>query len=173
MKLDNLGLPRFADRDIIDLLYKGNKNKIGQIFAESSADVKLFNKIMEDLRGGIQINEYQPMNIEQEEFDGILQKEWFMPAKYKDLNIEEYLSTIVSVKSPEWKVVSEELAEFKKRNMYPLLQFLVYLVDFMRENNIVWGVGRGSSVASYVLYAIGIHKINPIQYGLDWREFLR
>jgi len=173
MKLDNLGLPRFADRDIIDLIYKGNKNKIGQIFAESSADVKLFNKIMEDLRGGIQINEYQPMNIEQEEFDGILQKEWFMPAKYKDLNIEEYLSTIVSVKSPEWKVVSEELDEFKKRNMYPLLQFLVYLVDFMRENNIVWGVGRGSSVASYVLYAIGIHKINPIQYGLDWREFLR
>ncbi len=173
MKLDNLGLPRFADRDIIDLIYKGNKNKIGQIFAESSADVKLFNKIMEDLRGGIQINEYQPMNIEQEEFDGILQKEWFMPAKYKNLNIEEYLSTIVSVKSPEWKVVSEELAEFKKRNMYPLLQFLVYLVDFMRENNIVWGVGRGSSVASYVLYAIGIHKINPIQYGLDWREFLR
>lgn len=173
MKLDNLGLPRFADRDIIDLIYKGNKNKIGQIFAESSTDVKLFNKIMEDLRGGIQINEYQPMNIEQEEFDGILQKEWFMPAKYKNLNIEEYLSTIVSVKSPEWKVVSEELAEFKKRNMYPLLQFLVYLVDFMRENNIVWGVGRGSSVASYVLYAIGIHKINPIQYGLDWREFLR
>ncbi len=173
MKLDNLGLPRFADRDIIDLIYKGNKNKIGQIFAESSADVKLFNKIMEDLRGGIQINEYQPMNIEQEEFDGILQKEWFMPAKYKNLNIEEYLSTIVSVKSPEWKVVSEELVEFKKRNMYPLLQFLVYLVDFMRENKIVWGVGRGSSVASYVLYAIGIHKINPIQYGLDWREFLR
>ena len=87
MKLDNLGLPRFADRDIIDLIYKGNKNKIGQIFAESSADVKLFNKIMEDLRGGIQINEYQPMNIEQEEFDGILQKEWLMPAKYKNLNI--------------------------------------------------------------------------------------
>ena len=69
--------------------------------------------------------------------------------------------------------VEEELAEFKKRNMYPLLQFLVYLVDFMRENKIVWGVGRGSSVASYVLYAIGVHKINPIQYGLDWREFLR
>lgn len=173
MKLDNLGLPRFADRDIIDLIYKGNANKIGNIFAESSAEVKLFNKIMEDLRGGIEIKEYQEMNVPKEEFDGILQNEWFMPEKYKKLNIEEYLSTIVSVKSPEWKVVSEELAEFKKRKMYPLLQFLVYLVDFMRDNKIVWGVGRGSSVASYVLYAIGIHKINPIQYGLDWREFLR
>tara|TARA_Y200000002_G_scaffold313184_1_gene270595 strand:- start:744 stop:1265 length:522 start_codon:yes stop_codon:yes gene_type:complete len=173
MKLDNLGLPRFADRDIIDLIYKGNANKIGNIFAESTAEVKLFNKIMEDLRGGIQIKEYQEMNVEKTEFDGILQNEWFMPEKYKKLNIEEYLSTIVSIKSPEWKVVSEELVEFKKRNMYPLLQFLVYLVDFMRDNKIVWGVGRGSSVASYVLYAIGIHKINPIQYGLDWREFLR
>ena len=164
MKLDNLGLPRFADRDIIDLIYKGNANKIGNIFAESTAEVKLFNKIMEDLRGGIQIKEYQEMNVEKTEFDGILQNEWFMPETYKKLNIEEYLSTIVSIKSPEWKVVSEELVEFKKRNMYPLLQFLVYLVDFMRDNKIVWGVGRGSSVASYVLYAIGIHKINPIQY---------
>ena len=64
MKLDNLGLPRFADRDIIDLIYKGNANKIGNIFAESTAEVKLFNKIMEDLRGGIQIKEYQEMNVE-------------------------------------------------------------------------------------------------------------
>ena len=89
------------------------------------------------------------------------------------LNIEEYLSTIVSVKSPEWKVVSEELAEFKKRKMYPLLQFLVYLVDFMRDNKIVWGVGRGSSVASFCLFLIGVHKINPIQYNIDHKEFLR
>jgi len=43
----------------------------------------------------------------------------------------------------------------------------------MRENGIVWGVGRGASVASYVLYLIGVHRINSIQYGLDWREFLR
>ena len=173
MKLDNLGLPRFADRDIVDLIYKGNAAKLGRIFAESSVDVKLFNSIMEDLRKGVQIKQYEHMEIKPEDLDAVLQGEWFMPEKYKVLNIEEYLSTIVSIKSPEWKIVEEELAEFKKRNMYPLLQFLVYLVDFMRENKIVWGVGRGSSVASYVLYAIGVHKINPIQYGLDWREFLR
>ena len=43
------------------------------------------------------------------------------------------------------------------------IRYMVYLVDFMRENNIVWGVGRGSSVASYVLYLIGVHRIDSIQ----------
>ena len=57
--------------------------------------------------------------------------------------------------------------------MYNLLRYMCYLVDFMRENNIVWGVGRGSSVSSYVLFLIGIHKVNSIQYDLDYKEFLR
>lgn len=57
--------------------------------------------------------------------------------------------------------------------MIMLLRYMIYLVDHMRENKIVWGVGRGSSVASYVLYLIGIHKINSIHYDLDWKEFLR
>jgi DNA polymerase III alpha subunit len=67
----------------------------------------------------------------------------------------------------------EELDEYEMRGMLPLLQYMIYLVDFMRENDIVWGVGRGSSVASYVLYIIGVHRINSIQYDLDWKEFLR
>jgi DNA polymerase III alpha subunit len=73
----------------------------------------------------------------------------------------------------EYKRVCEELDAFKQYDMENLLRYMVYLVDFMRENNIVWGVGRGSSVASYVLYLIGVHRIDSIQYGLDWREFLR
>jgi len=48
-----------------------------------------------------------------------------------------------------------------------------YLVDLMRENNIVWGVGRGSSVSSFVLFLIGIHRINSIYYDLDVEEFLK
>jgi DNA polymerase III alpha subunit len=48
-----------------------------------------------------------------------------------------------------------------------------YVVDTLRANNVVWGVGRGSSVASYVLFIIGVHKIDSVKYDLDWREFLR
>ena len=57
--------------------------------------------------------------------------------------------------------------------MFDLLKYMVYLVDFMRENDIVWGVGRGSSVSSYVLYLIGVHKVDSVQFDLDYHEFMR
>ena len=62
---------------------------------------------------------------------------------------------------------------FEKKNFIRVLQFLIYFVDTLRENNIVWGVGRGSSVASFCLFLIGVHKINPLLYNLDYTEFLR
>ena len=54
-----------------------------------------------------------------------------------------------------------------------MLCYLKYLIDTMRENSIVWGVGRGSSVASFVLYKIGVHRINSLYYDLDFNEFMR
>ena len=69
--------------------------------------------------------------------------------------------------------VGQELLMFQDRNLFDLLKFMKYLVDTMRKNNIVWGVGRGSSVASYVLFLIGVHKIDSIYYQLDIEEFLK
>ena len=43
----------------------------------------------------------------------------------------------------------------------------------LHDKNVLWGVGRGSSVASYALFLIGVHKIDSVKYDLDWREFLR
>jgi DNA polymerase III alpha subunit len=62
---------------------------------------------------------------------------------------------------------------FQERDLFPLLQYLKYLVDTMRTNSIVWGVGRGSSVASFVLFLIGIHRVNSLFYGLEIEEFLK
>jgi DNA polymerase III alpha subunit len=50
---------------------------------------------------------------------------------------------------------------------------LKYIVDTLRDNKIIWGVGRGSSVSSYVLYLLGVHRIDSLKYQLDYREFLR
>ena len=66
-----------------------------------------------------------------------------------------------------------ELNEFEQRGMLPMLKFLVYMVATLKDNNILWGVGRGSSVASYILYLLGVHKIDSVKYNLDYKEFLR
>jgi DNA polymerase III alpha subunit len=57
--------------------------------------------------------------------------------------------------------------------MIPVLTTMKYVVDTLRANNIVWGVGRGSSVSSYVLYLIGIHKIDSVKYDLPIDEFFK
>ena len=67
----------------------------------------------------------------------------------------------------------QELLLYQERNLFKLLQYLKYLVDVMQQNNVIWGVGRGSSVASYVLYKLGVHRIDSMYYNLDVGEFLR
>ena len=71
------------------------------------------------------------------------------------------------------KRVIKELNMYSERDLYSLLHHLIFLVEHFRKNNIVWGVGRGSSVASYVLFLIGIHKVDSIRYQLEIEEFLR
>lgn len=96
---------------------------------------------------------------------------WFIPNKYKQLDIEEFLVT----QCPEqnYPRLIEELALFKQNNMIPVLKTMKYVVDTLRDNNIVWGVGRGSSVSSYVLFLIGIHKIDSVKYALPIDEFFK
>jgi len=107
-----------------------------------------------------------------EQFDFINQQRWFMPEEYNTLDIAEYLLNLCKTDA-ELQRVGQELLLYNDRNLFDLLRYLKYLVDTMKENGIVWGVGRGSSVASYVLYLLGVHKIDSIYYDLDPEEFLR
>lgn len=171
MKTDELGIPRFTNRDLIDMIYSGNVDKCHVVLCDPSEDVDQFNAAME-AQGLPKLQKYIPIDVDTKTFDGVCQSEWFMPDEYKSMDILNYL--VEQCDSADAYVrMLEEWEEFHKRDMIDLLRYMKYLVDFMRENGIVWGVGRGSSVASYVLYLIGVHRINSIQYGLDWREFLR
>jgi DNA polymerase III alpha subunit len=168
MKLDKYSVPIFEDRDLIDLIYQNQDNLLGQVVCELSQDT---GKLAEHLN--VILSSDLDRSVSVEEFDMACQNEWFMPNEYKLLDIEQWLLDQSPPWNPEASRLQEELAEFRQRNMLDLLRWLKYLVDTCRSNNIVWGVGRGSSVASYVLYIIGVHKIDPIKYNLDWREFLR
>ena len=97
---------------------------------------------------------------------------WTMPDEYKELDIAKFIDS-QELTHQERNRVEEEMTLFKERGMIPVLRFLVYLVDLCKQNNIVLGVGRGSSVASYVLYLLGVHRVNSIKYNLDIKEFLK
>jgi DNA polymerase III alpha subunit len=112
--------------------------------------------------------------LTQEQFDAAHQADYFIPKEYEEIDVMDYLSQKL-VDKPQ-KAIDRVITEYKAfsdLDMIPMLRYLIYLVDVMRKNNVVWGVGRGSSVASYVLYLIGIHKVDSIKHNLDYREFLR
>ena len=107
-----------------------------------------------------------------EKFDNLSQDNWYMPDEYKSLDIAKLVLDCCKTDS-ELQRVGEELIKFQEREMFPLLRYCKYLVDTMRKHSVIWGVGRGSSVASYVLYLIGIHRINSLHYDISIDEFLK
>jgi DNA polymerase III alpha subunit len=107
-----------------------------------------------------------------EQFDHRCQSNWFMPQQYKDLDIAKHVLDLCKTDA-ELQRVGQELMMYQERNLFDLLKYLTYLVDTMKQNNMIWGVGRGSSVASYVLYLLGVHRIDSLFYDLDPGEFLR
>lgn len=106
------------------------------------------------------------------EFDLVRQRQWLMPKEYLEFDIAQHVLDLCGTDA-ELQRVGHELLLFQERDLFDLLRYLRYLVDVMRDNNVIWGVGRGSSVASYVLYLLGVHRINSMYYDLDISEFLR
>lgn len=96
---------------------------------------------------------------------------WFMPDEYKSMDIEKFLIEICPASNLER--LNLELIEYRKRNLITLLKQMKYIIDTLKKNNIVWGVGRGSSVASYTLFLLGVHKIDSVKYKLPLDEFFK
>jgi len=171
LKTDSNGIPIFSNKDLIDMIYTGHIDKCHVVLCDPNDEIDKFNKYSKEF-GSVELKKFIPLDVDQKTFDGVCQSEWFMPDEYKNMDIYSWLEQRCET-TEQVERLDEEFKEFENRNMLPLLQYMKYLVDFMRENNIVWGVGRGSSVSSFVLYLIGVHRINPIHFDLDWREFLR
>lgn len=114
------------------------------------------------------IKEFLDYPIPKKSFTG---PEWLIPEEYQNMDIEEYLVN----KCPEenYDRLVQELELYRKNNMIMVLKTIKYIIDTLRTNNVVWGVGRGSSVASYVLFLLGVHKIDSIKYNLPIEEFFK
>ena len=167
MKTDNLGRAILEEQEVLECLY--NDKDVNSLNVEK-AILDQYNKIVSQLKIGKTLRGLEYMDMQS--FDAQNQKDWYMPDKFDSIDIESYVLGLAKT-SEEIDRVKEELILYQKFGLYSVLRFLIYLIDLMRSNNIVWGVGRGSSVSSYILYLIGVHKVNSILYKLDINDFLR
>ena len=115
---------------------------------------------------------YHARDISVEEFDQNNQQHWHMPEEYRSLDIAAWVLEQCDSQA-QLQRAGEELLLYQERELFDLLRYLKYLVDRMRQAGVVWGVGRGSSVASFVLYLIGVHRIDSLAHDLDPHEFLK
>lgn len=157
--------------ELFEGIYTGKITNFKNIFLDEKTAIQ-FNASKNINKDNFDsINAYQTPTVSIAEFDKANQEDWFMPDEYKNMDIEGFL--VDQCPKQNYDRLVDELVLFRQHNMLPLLRYLKYLVDTMREHNIVWGVGRGSSVASYCLYLLGVHKIDSIKYNLDIKEFLK
>lgn len=164
MKLDNNGCIYYDQKDLFALLYRGRQNLIQYLPFESDESIRQFES-----HSQIKINYHSLESVDN--YDRDLQSNWFMPDEYKNMDIEGFL--VNQCPKQNYQRLIDELKEFKHRDMLNLLRWLKFCVDTCQSNQIVIGVGRGSSVSSYALYLLGVHKIDSVKYKLDFSEFMR
>ena len=168
MLTDLYGQPIFEEEDLCALFLQEPSRQLSNVLVSK---VVTFDPDLE-LENLPKLILYQDPKISLAEFDEEKQNKWWMPEEYYSFDIAKWVLDQCK-NEEELQRAGDELLKYNERNMFTLLQYLKYLVDTMRKHNIVWGVGRGSSVASFVLYLIGIHKINSLFYDLDINEFLK
>lgn len=156
---------------IADLLLDGKDINSGIYVNEIDEEVKRFNRISQTQ---LKIKEkVRPLSFN-----------WNIPTEYKKLDVEKYVLEkleqeliLNNFSNLDSKIrlnrVDQELRMFKEHDKLDIVKTLVYIVDTFREKNVVWGIGRGSSCSSYILYLIGVHDVDSVEYDLDIHEFLR
>ena len=169
IKINETGDCIYTEQDAIDLLYTNPEFDISKLFFE---DTKHYNDSIKNTGLDLPKIDTVPNRPTPAEFDQQQINNWYMPIKYSKIDVKDYLLKKCQTQE-ERNRVEQEYKLFEKKKFIRVLQFLIYFVDTLRTNNIVWGVGRGSSVASLCLFLIGVHKINPLQYNLNIAEFLR
>lgn len=156
-----------SDEALVEILYSGQD--INGLFCDSQASVNEWqtaSRICDSRDQG-------PIYAAQEQFDAInWYHHWFTPEPWRSIDLRAWCLAKCQ-NAIEQQRVEYEILEFEKRHMIPIMQHLIYCVDQWRSSNVLWGVGRGSSVSSFVLFLIGINRINPMEFDLNIHEWLK
>lgn len=170
MQIDEFGRVHTTQDFLVSELYKNPELDIFNFLFDDPESFNNSNKALHTRYPTL--SRYHKSDLSVDELDRKNQNDWFMPDEYKQLDIVEWVLKQCNNEA-ELQRAGEELLLFYERDMLDLLRYLKYLVDTLRANKIVWGVGRGSSVASFVLYKIGVHRVNPLYFDIPIQEFLK
>ena len=163
----------FSEDDVCDLLMQGRDvDSLKRMKVDARVNLKKTTLLLDCVPALINYDTLTDETESLEDFDRRLQRTWHMPEEYRQLDIARHVLDLCTTDA-ELQRCGQELLLYQERDLFNLLRFLKYLVDTMNENRVIWGVGRGSSVASYVLYKLGVHRIDSMFYELDVEEFLR
>ena len=172
MKIDEYGYVGRTEQELCTLLRQNPNINLDHVpLQDAQQHLQALDDLYLDLPKPIDYD-YLDRSLPLEEYHRQLQQQWQMPEEYQQLDIARWLLEQCSG-DVELQRMGRELLLFQDRNLMVLLQYLKYLVDTLQKNSVVMGVGRGSSVASFALYKIGVHRINSIEYDLPIEEFLR
>lgn len=173
MKTNKFGEIVLNSDDLCDLLMQGRDIvNTAHVTVDPDLDLAHLIHVLQDPAQLVTWTFPEQSDIAVPDFDAVRQRRWFMPDSYKDMDIAAYVLSLCSTPA-QLQRCGQELLLFQERGLFDLLRYLKYLVDVMRDNHVIWGVGRGSSVASYVLYLMGVHRVDSLYYDLDPHEFLR
>lgn len=173
MQTNKFGEIVLDQNDLCDLIMQGQDvTALPGITVDREIDIQRLVQDIQDPGALLLWTFPEDSDIAIPEFDEKRQGHWFMPDEYKTMDIAQYVLDRCGTQE-QLQRAGAELMMYQERGLFDLLRYLKYLVDVMKQNQVVWGVGRGSSVASYVLYLIGIHKVDSMYYNLDPAEFLR
>lgn len=166
MKLDKYSNPIYSTQELFNELYCGEVDIFTMPVERSESTMQL------EQLSDKPLNYYAEPNITIEDFDYANQSNWYIPDNYLEFDPLEYCLNKCT-NDAEIERVCLEYVEFESRQLIRVLQWAKYFVDTCTTHNVLWGVGRGSSVSCFLLYLIGINKINPLTYNLHYNEFLK
>ena len=158
------------EKSIMECVYRDIE--LTKILIEDPTFIEKYNQFAKLFDIGDSIKYEKPSKLPKEEYIEDCLKNWNLPEEYKFCDIKKLLLERC-ITDIEKQRVEDEYVEFENRRLVSVLKFLNYFVETLRKNNIIWGVGRGSSVASYCLYLLSVHKIDSIKFNLDMEEFLK
>jgi DNA polymerase III alpha subunit len=173
MQTNTYGEIVLDEQDLCDLVLQGRSiADLKRVTVDHSVDLEQLIHVLEDPAALITWTFPDNSNRSVPDYDAIKQRKWHMPASYAVMDIAAHVLSLCTTDA-ELQRAGHELMLYQERGLFDLLRYLKYLVDVMTKNHVIWGVGRGSSVASYVLYLLGVHRIDSMFYDLDVSEFLR